>query len=185
MLSLATINGARALGLDSKIGSLEIGKDADVVAVKFKIHPIFNPIHTLVYVGTNSVQHVWVEGKHILAHGELLTLDLKAIHHQADDWKDTIVAWDKERKTPDVKLVQQTIDEAKDVLQRSELKENQQVSSVLDKLNSLKDPLFHWTFFTKIGDVVKNGVTVDLLNQLSQEVDSLIASLKAIIIIRP
>lgn len=50
---MGTIHGAKALGLESSIGSLEIGKFADVVAVKLKAKPIYNPIHTLIYVGTN------------------------------------------------------------------------------------------------------------------------------------
>lgn len=58
MLEMGTINGARALGLDRMIGSLEIGKQADVVAVKLMAHPVFNPVNTLVYVGTNRYASV-------------------------------------------------------------------------------------------------------------------------------
>lgn len=65
-LEMATINGARALGLDDKIGSVEIGKLADLTAVKLtniETQPCFDPISHLVYVaGREHVSHVWVNG---------------------------------------------------------------------------------------------------------------------------
>ncbi|HSR01966.1 MAG TPA: TRZ/ATZ family hydrolase [Methylophilaceae bacterium] len=65
-LEMATINGAKALGLDDKIGSIEVGKSADLTAVAFtdiNMHPCFDPISHLVYVaGREQVSHVWVEG---------------------------------------------------------------------------------------------------------------------------
>lgn len=66
-LAMATINAARALGQDANIGSLEIGKMADMVAVKLsatEIQPCFNPISQLVYsAGREHVTQVWVAGK--------------------------------------------------------------------------------------------------------------------------
>ena len=53
MLAMATINGAKALGLDSRIGSLEVGKEADIIAIRVNTHPVYDPLKTLVYVGTN------------------------------------------------------------------------------------------------------------------------------------
>ncbi|MEZ0232827.1 MAG: TRZ/ATZ family hydrolase [Methylophilaceae bacterium] len=65
-LQMATINGARALGMDDKIGSIEIGKLADLTAVKItspETLPCFDPISHLVYVlGREHVSHVWVAG---------------------------------------------------------------------------------------------------------------------------
>lgn len=65
-LEMATINGAKALGLDDKIGSLEIGKLADLTAVRLndiETQPCFDPISHLVYVaGREHVSHVWVQG---------------------------------------------------------------------------------------------------------------------------
>ena len=65
-LEMATINGARALGLDDKIGSLEIGKLADLAAIRIadvETLPCFDPISHLVYVcGREHVSHVWVSG---------------------------------------------------------------------------------------------------------------------------
>ena len=65
-LEMATINGAKALGMDDKIGSIEIGKLADLTAVRMNdltMQPCFDPISHLVYVvGREQVSHVWVSG---------------------------------------------------------------------------------------------------------------------------
>ena len=66
-LELATINAARALGLDEKIGTIETGKQADIVAVKLTdltISPCYDPISHLVYTcGREQVTHTWVAGE--------------------------------------------------------------------------------------------------------------------------
>ena len=66
-LEMATINGAKALGLDDKIGSIEVGKQADLTAVnlsEMNMQPCFEPISHLVYVaGREQVSHVWVAGE--------------------------------------------------------------------------------------------------------------------------
>lgn len=65
-LEMATINGAKALGLDDKIGSIEVGKLGDLVAVKLddlNMLPCFDVISHLVYVAEREqVSHVWVNG---------------------------------------------------------------------------------------------------------------------------
>jgi len=65
-LEMATINGAKALGLESQIGSIEVGKLADLTAVKLsdiEALPCFEPLSHLVYVaGREHVSHVWVGG---------------------------------------------------------------------------------------------------------------------------
>ena len=65
-LRMATINGAKALGMDDKIGSIEIGKLADLCAVKLNdinMQPCFDVASHLVYVaGREQVSHVWVNG---------------------------------------------------------------------------------------------------------------------------
>jgi 5-methylthioadenosine/S-adenosylhomocysteine deaminase len=66
VLAMATINGAKALGLDDKIGSIEIGKLADLISVKltdFNMQPMFEVASHLVYVaGREQVSHTWVNG---------------------------------------------------------------------------------------------------------------------------
>ena len=65
-LEIATINGAKALNLSDKIGSIEIGKLADLTAVRLydiEMQPCFDVISHLVYVaGREHVSHVWVNG---------------------------------------------------------------------------------------------------------------------------
>ena len=65
-LEMATINGAKALGLEHKIGSVEVGKLADLVAIKMDdliMQPCFDPVSHLVYVASREcVSHVWVNG---------------------------------------------------------------------------------------------------------------------------
>jgi 5-methylthioadenosine/S-adenosylhomocysteine deaminase len=66
-LRMATLEGARALGMDSKIGSLLPGKAADLFALRLSdwdLQPCYDPISHLVYVaGREQVTHVWVAGK--------------------------------------------------------------------------------------------------------------------------
>lgn len=66
-LRMATINAASAIGLDSKIGSIEIGKQADLVAVELSdlsISPCYDPVSHLVYsCGREHVTHTWVAGE--------------------------------------------------------------------------------------------------------------------------
>jgi 5-methylthioadenosine/S-adenosylhomocysteine deaminase len=65
-LRMATINGANALNMHDKIGSIEIGKQADLCAVKLSdmdMQPYFDPVSHLVYVaGREQVSHTWVDG---------------------------------------------------------------------------------------------------------------------------
>lgn len=66
-LEMATINGAQALALDNCIGSIEVGKLADLVAVDFAsshMQPCYDPVSHLVYVaGREQVTHTWVAGE--------------------------------------------------------------------------------------------------------------------------
>jgi len=95
-LRMATLNGARALGLDSQIGSLEKGKYADMVAVDFgtlEMSPVYHPASHLVYsCGREQVTDVWVAGKHLLRERALTTLDESKIIHKARAWNDKISA---------------------------------------------------------------------------------------------
>ncbi|MDR2877521.1 MAG: TRZ/ATZ family hydrolase [Chromatiales bacterium] len=98
-LRMATINGARALGLEHEIGSLEPGKSADVVAVDLGVletRPVFHPASHLVYAcGRHQVTDVWIAGKQVLRKGRLTTLDEAQLRAQADVWGARIVSTDR------------------------------------------------------------------------------------------
>jgi 5-methylthioadenosine/S-adenosylhomocysteine deaminase len=88
-LEMATINGARALGIDSFTGSLEIGKQADIIAIDLsaiETTPMFNPISHLVYcTGREQVSDVWVAGKHLMKQRVLTSLDIVTISAAAHE----------------------------------------------------------------------------------------------------
>ncbi|MCW2270297.1 TRZ/ATZ family hydrolase [Pseudomonas sp. JUb96] len=89
-LRMATLNGARALGLEAVIGSLEIGKAADLVAFDLSglaQQPIYEPVSQLIYAsGRDCVKHVWVAGKQLLDERRLTRLDEQALHAKACAW---------------------------------------------------------------------------------------------------
>ena len=74
-LRAATLGGARALGLGQRIGSIEAGKRADLVAVALRgpeLTPCYDPVSHLVYAaGREHVTHVWVDGELRVGDGEL------------------------------------------------------------------------------------------------------------------
>ncbi|HQT25865.1 MAG TPA: TRZ/ATZ family hydrolase, partial [Burkholderiales bacterium] len=94
VLEMATLNGARALGLDHEIGSLLPGKSADMVAVDMtgsEISPIYDPLSHLVYAtGREHVSHVWIGGEIRISDGELVSLDEPALVAKAAWWKERI-----------------------------------------------------------------------------------------------
>ena len=87
VLEMATINGARALGLEQEIGSLEAGKKADLVVIDLnRLHttPSPNPISSLVYAATGAeVDTVVIDGRIVVEHGQLLTMDENEVMEQA------------------------------------------------------------------------------------------------------
>ena len=90
-LAMATINGAKALGLDQDIGSLKIGKAADIVAMdlsSLETTPCYDVASHLVYAaGREHVTDVWVAGKRLLQDRALTTLDQQAIRARAAHWQ--------------------------------------------------------------------------------------------------
>lgn len=90
-LRMATIDGARALGLDAIIGSLETGKRADIAAItldEINTIPVHNPVSQLVYSAKSSqVTHVWVNGRLLLNNGELTTLNRRALMEAVNHWQ--------------------------------------------------------------------------------------------------
>jgi 5-methylthioadenosine/S-adenosylhomocysteine deaminase len=90
-LRMATINGAAAMGLEAQTGSLEPGKQADVVAVDLSgtgTLPIFDPISHLAYAaGRECVTDVWVSGERVVADRNLTTIDESALHARTRAWQ--------------------------------------------------------------------------------------------------
>lgn len=93
-LKMATINGAKALGIDKITGSLAPGKSADFIAIDLdhiETQPVYRPISQLVYATPRcQVTDVWVAGKQLLKNRELQTLDQKEILKKADHWRQKI-----------------------------------------------------------------------------------------------
>ncbi len=95
-LDMATIGGARALGLDKQIGSLEVGKRADLVVVSMasaRQTPMYDPISHLVYATRgDDVQTVIVNGRVLMRQRKMLTLDEATVLADARKMADAVRA---------------------------------------------------------------------------------------------
>lgn len=89
-LHMATLNGARAMGLETEIGSLEVGKAADIVAFDLSglaQQPIYDPVSQLIYAtGRDCVKHLWVGGKQLLDDRQLTRMDEQQLSATAIAW---------------------------------------------------------------------------------------------------
>jgi 5-methylthioadenosine/S-adenosylhomocysteine deaminase len=95
VLRMATINGARALGLDQQTGSLEPGKAADAVCVRLTdpcVQPVLDPLSQLVYAaGRDQVTDVWVGGEHLVVDAALARMDEKLLLERVEFWASRIL----------------------------------------------------------------------------------------------
>ena len=91
-LRMATLDGASALGLGTQIGSIEVGKWADIACVDLnRIHsqPVYDPVSQLVYTaGRDQVTDVWIAGRHQLDNGELAHIDTDSVLARSHEWRD-------------------------------------------------------------------------------------------------
>ncbi|MBL8245171.1 MAG: TRZ/ATZ family hydrolase [Rhodanobacteraceae bacterium] len=89
-LHCATLGGARAIGLESRIGSIEVGKRADLAAVDFgtlRLAPVYNPLSHLVYAASrNDVSDVWVDGQRRVRERTLVGVDTERLMANAARW---------------------------------------------------------------------------------------------------
>ncbi|WP_313463444.1 TRZ/ATZ family hydrolase [Pseudomonas nitroreducens] len=89
-LRMATLNGARALGMEQETGSLELGKAADITAFDLSglaQQPVYEPASQLIYAsGRDCVRNVWVGGKQLLEDGKLTRLDEERLIAVAGEW---------------------------------------------------------------------------------------------------
>jgi 5-methylthioadenosine/S-adenosylhomocysteine deaminase len=88
VLRMATIDGARAIGLDHRIGSLETGKQADIIVLDTHaahLTPMYHPASHIVYAARGSdVRHVMVDGALLVRDRQLLTIELDAVMGQVN-----------------------------------------------------------------------------------------------------
>jgi 5-methylthioadenosine/S-adenosylhomocysteine deaminase len=93
-LRMATLNGAKALGIDDQVGSLEVGKQADIAAIYFNdldLQPIYNPISQLIYSNIgHRVSHLWVNGKCLMENRELQTINELELVSKIRQWQEKI-----------------------------------------------------------------------------------------------
>jgi 5-methylthioadenosine/S-adenosylhomocysteine deaminase len=95
-LRAATLNGARAMGLEAKVGSIEVGKQADLAAVRLsdlETQPLFHVASQLVYAcSRQQVTDVWIAGRRKLAARELPDMDTVAMLERTRAWRERIAA---------------------------------------------------------------------------------------------
>ena len=93
-LEMATINGARGAGLADRIGSIELGKEADFVmfdATVSEWQPLYNPVSNLVYSATgNTIKHVFIAGDQVVRDGRVTKIDQDAVMREVKQTADRI-----------------------------------------------------------------------------------------------
>jgi 5-methylthioadenosine/S-adenosylhomocysteine deaminase len=95
VLAMATIEAAKALGLEAEIGSLEPGKWADLIAIDLggpETLPVYDPVSHIVYAaGRQQVTDVWVAGRRLLEHRRLTSIDLTALRAEVKAWQERLL----------------------------------------------------------------------------------------------
>lgn len=90
-LRAATLGGARALGREARIGSIEVGKQADLAAIALddlSTLPVYHPVSQLIYAaGRQAVSHVWVGGVAKVIEGLLVDVDTARLKARAREWR--------------------------------------------------------------------------------------------------
>ena len=93
-IAMATINGAKAMGIDHRTGSLEPEKAADMIAIRLDTleqAPLHDIASMIVYTHNgHRVSHSWVNGKALLNDGQLTTLNERTIAENARQWQQTL-----------------------------------------------------------------------------------------------
>ena len=98
-LEMATLNGAKAMGFEQDIGSLEAGKRADIIAVDLnaiQATPYYDIVSQLAYAtAASQVTDVWIAGRRVLENRKLQSINLAATQLKANQWQQRIQARDK------------------------------------------------------------------------------------------
>ena len=95
-LEMITLNGAKFLGLEQKIGSIEVGKLADLTAIDMSsiaLKPLYSPVSQLIYNCTSAnISNVWINGKQILQNGKLVGFKMPELERKVEKWKEKIIS---------------------------------------------------------------------------------------------
>ena len=101
-IRMATINGAKALGIDHITGSIEVGKSADLISMdlsELNSQPLYRPASQVVYAcNASQVKNSWVQGKMLMKNRQLLTLNEQEIINNAQMWQQQVA-----QNEPDIK----------------------------------------------------------------------------------
>ena len=94
VMEMATIDGARAVGLDKEIGSIEVGKKADMIVIDYDhafMTPIHHPVSAIVYSALgHEVSSVMIDGRFVMRDGVVTGVDEKAIRRKAQHAADAL-----------------------------------------------------------------------------------------------
>ena len=105
-VEMMTLNGAVALGLGDDIGTIEVGKQADLCALDLsgpETQPLHHVVSQLVYAAsTRQVSDVWVAGRRVLESGQLTTIDINDVVGKAGEWQSKLARqpdqWDANKQ---------------------------------------------------------------------------------------
>jgi len=96
LLRMATINGAKALGLDNVTGSIEVGKQADFISIDFNniaMQPVYDPVSHIIYSASReNIKNTWIAGKQLMKDRTLTNMDTSALIDNAKQWTTKIEA---------------------------------------------------------------------------------------------
>ena len=94
---------APSKGLEDEIGSLEVGKTADIVAIEMdRIDnlPAYNPLVQILYSGNKTqIANVWVSGRQLVKNRRLLTMDEDRLVENSEKWKKRITDFNQSRSS--------------------------------------------------------------------------------------
>ncbi len=94
VVAMATLGGARTLGMDQRIGSIEVGKRADLIAVDLNhpaMQPINDPFAAIVHADAGArVTHTFIDGQCVYQNGSWQTLDINEVLAKAATWRDRL-----------------------------------------------------------------------------------------------
>ena len=100
VVEMLTLNGARALGLEDRTGSIEPGKQADLCALDLsapETQPLHHVLSQLVYAASaRQFSDVWVAGRRVLKNGRLTTIDIDEVLARARRWREKLAGIDQQ-----------------------------------------------------------------------------------------